>query len=93
LKQAMHDRLPSPIVTRPKKGFSAPLTAWMKASQKWARAQLRKGAGNGWLRAAAIEESRLFYRGTKVWGLLLLQQWLAREQGAGSITVTSDSAT
>jgi asparagine synthase (glutamine-hydrolysing) len=80
LKEAVKDLLPEPILSRPKKGFSAPWTAWMQTEQAWAERMLNCGNDRlHLLRKDIAATSPLFSRGAKLWTLLLLQQWLLRE--------------
>jgi asparagine synthase (glutamine-hydrolysing) len=77
LKRAVQDLLPDAIVNRAKKGFSTPLTPWMYARQDWVQQRLKDNIGLGVLRESVGDMPWLFERGAKVWGLLILQEWLA----------------
>jgi asparagine synthase (glutamine-hydrolysing) len=82
-KRAMGDLLPNVILNRSKKGFSSPLTPWMYSRQDWVKQQLKRHVGLGLLRKDVADMPWLFERGAKVWGVLLLQEWLSGEvQGA-----------
>ena len=77
-KQAVRDLLPEPIVSRSKKGFSAPWTVWLRSEQEWAERTLQSGS-DGWLRAEVAQIPWLFDKGPCVLGLLVLHQWLQNE--------------
>jgi asparagine synthase (glutamine-hydrolysing) len=89
LKTLAQDILPSPILTRRKKGFSAPMTPWIQASRDWVVKELRSGLQIG-LWATNLENTPwMFDRGAKVWGSILLQQWLHQRDG-GTTVVDGD---
>jgi asparagine synthase (glutamine-hydrolysing) len=87
LKRAVEDRLPSAVLDRPKKGFSSPMTPWIAGSREWverelaATSQLTDGE---WLASDLAGGVGQFPRGAQVWGLLVLQRWLATEMGGGA---------
>jgi asparagine synthase (glutamine-hydrolysing) len=79
LKRAMGDLLPNVILNRSKKGFSSPLTPWMCSRKDWVKQQLKRHVDVGLLRKDVADMPWLFERGAKVWGILLLQEWLSGE--------------
>lgn len=84
LKRAVENRLPAEVLHRAKKGFSAPMTPWVAASRRWVGDELATTArltGDAWLAPGVPEYAAGLVRGAQVWGLLLLQRWLATELG------------
>jgi len=84
LKKAVRDLLPEPVLTRPKKGFSAPWTKWVSTEKEWVELMLKS---NNYppriLREDAGEMRWLFGSGAKIWALLVLQGWLRKELMGG----------
>jgi asparagine synthase (glutamine-hydrolysing) len=80
LKHAVQGLLPSAIIHRSKKGFSAPWTTWMRIERQWVGEFLKSSGGEGGLlREDIAEDPVLFKKGSKVWALLVLQQWAMNE--------------
>jgi len=88
LRQAFADMLPRDILTRPKRGFGVPLADWLRDSLRTVmldsltdprfleQAGLRAPAVN-----ALIDDhlSRRFDHGHRLWALLVLARWMARQ--------------
>ncbi len=88
LKRAVEARLPSAVLHRTKKGFSAPMTPWIAAERAWVEQELAASArlaAGGWLAPDLADRVGTYRRGAQVWGLLLLQRWLATETGGASV--------
>jgi len=84
LKRAVEDRLPSAVLDRSKKGFSAPMTPWIAGSREWVERELGETSrltDGAWLAPDLAGRLGQFPRGAQVWGLLVLQRWLAMEMG------------
>jgi asparagine synthase (glutamine-hydrolysing) len=82
LKRAMQDYLPAAVLERDKKGFSAPMTPWIGAAHAWVQAELGESSRiteGSWLVPDLAGRVGRFPRGAQVWGLLVLQRWLAAE--------------
>jgi asparagine synthase (glutamine-hydrolysing) len=78
LKAVAQDFLPERIQNRTKKGFSSPLSGWMRTHVKWSERKL--GQKNHYLLREGVEKIPwLLKNGTKIWALLVLQEWLANE--------------
>lgn len=77
LKQAVKDWLPEPILNRSKKGFSAPWNNWMKSEKQWVKGKLQ--ADTGVLNGNVSEFPWITSKGSRVWGMLVLQQWLSNQ--------------
>ncbi|HET7471167.1 MAG TPA: asparagine synthase (glutamine-hydrolyzing) [Gemmatimonadales bacterium] len=94
LKQAVADRLPAEVLHRSKKGFSAPMTQWIASSRDWADAELTRLSrltDGAWLSPDVPALASGMVRGAEVWGLLLLQRWLAGEMGLADSAVPPPS--
>jgi asparagine synthase (glutamine-hydrolysing) len=94
LKRMIEGRVPSAILNRDKKGFSAPMTPWIAGAGDWVEKELRETSrviDGAWLIPEMAGKVGQFPRGAQVWGLLLLQRWLATEMGTASACET-DSA-
>ena len=80
LKRVLEPMLPAEVIHRPKKGFSAPMTAWIARSGSWVRSELLASSRRAqalWLRPDVVDLLPGFPRGAQVWGLMVLQRWLA----------------
>jgi hypothetical protein len=69
------------------------MTPWVAASRPWVAEELTTTArltGDAWLAPGLPEYAAGLARGAQVWGLLLLQRWLATELGEAA---TAASAT
>ena len=77
LKDVVRDRLPSRILAREKKGFSAPWNEWMRELGAWASDELRDGAAvqRGLLAPDPVARLGPGRRGPHVWSLLVLEWW------------------
>jgi asparagine synthase (glutamine-hydrolysing) len=84
LKQALGDRLPPELLTRPKWGFDTPLKSWVRGSALFeAMRTLPSGAAvrEGLISAAAVGSlvgtpERVFSQARQAWSLLVLDVWL-----------------
>ena len=80
LRRAIAGRLPTEVLGRRKKGFSAPWDAWMGRLDAWARDELRDGAA---VRAGILAPDPIARleggRGSHVWSLLVLERWCRGE--------------
>ncbi|MEX2274158.1 MAG: asparagine synthase (glutamine-hydrolyzing) [Actinomycetota bacterium] len=78
LKRAMRGTLPSEVLDRPKRGFSAPWNEWSDRFGPWALERLRTGAAvdHGLLRSDFDAGGRR--GGAKLWALLLLDRFAER---------------
>jgi asparagine synthase (glutamine-hydrolysing) len=82
LKRATEGRLPSAVISRGKKGFSVPMTPWIAESGAWVNQELAETSrltDGAWLTPELPGRVGRFPRGAQVWGLLVLQRWLATE--------------
>lgn len=79
LKQAARDLLPDAILRRPKKGFSAPWTAWMRSEREWVTSRLQRGDQIGFLRPDVADVPWLSKNAEGMWAALLLLQWSGNE--------------
>jgi asparagine synthase (glutamine-hydrolysing) len=89
LKRAVERRVPPAVLHRSKKGFSAPMTPWIAAERAWVQQELSASARlaeGRWLAPDLAARARRYPRGAQVWGLLLLQRWLAVETGPAAQT-------
>lgn len=77
LKKAMVGVLPESILTRRKKGFSAPLMQWMGTEQIWIYEFLKSSPCA--IRPNKVENISRYAWGPKCWALLILEQWARRE--------------
>jgi asparagine synthetase B (glutamine-hydrolysing) len=77
LKLAAKHLLPGEIVHRPKRGFSAPWTAWMAANADWAKHELSASTPQLFRTNLAADPTMPRY-GEKVWAAMLADQWLRR---------------
>ena len=77
-KRTLADKLPHEILYRPKKGFSAPYTHWLQAERDWVRDFINNGVAvaNQILAPNPVEKINASYGGNRLWGLLVLEQWL-----------------
>lgn len=85
LRDVMAPLLPSVAITRDKRGFGPPITSWIKEGLgDAARARLLDGAAvqQGFLNrdavAALLEPGRRSLKGSRIWRLLVLENWLRR---------------
>lgn len=91
LKRAFRDRLPGPILARPKRGFEMPVDAWLRGPLRpmFEDAVLAPGARVSGLVDQAVARS-LFAahrsgagrHGATLWGLLVLARWADRYRPA-----------
>ena len=93
LRQLMTGRLPMPVLTRPKKGFGAPVALWLRgAGRKRMVDTLSGGAAGrtGWFDQAVVDrliEEHLRGRADhrrRLWSLMVLVEWLGGEFGPGT---------
>jgi asparagine synthase (glutamine-hydrolysing) len=90
LKQALGDRLPPPLLDRPKRGFSMPLAAWMRgALRPWVEQRLFAGQAlvGEWVNLATVREwwdehQRGRNLNRLLWSLVVLESWAARHVAA-----------
>jgi asparagine synthase (glutamine-hydrolysing) len=87
LKRAMRDRLPAPVLTRPKMGFSMPLAVWFRSELKgWFEERVFAGDPfiAQWLELGAVRDWWAEHqRGARdlnrfMWSLLVLECWAQR---------------
>lgn len=78
LKSAVSDLLPASIISRAKKGFSAPWDDWMEDEREWATSKLRMTKDSLGLNVDADPDS--LSQGHRRWALLVLSEW-ANEYG------------
>jgi asparagine synthase (glutamine-hydrolysing) len=84
LRQYAAKRLPSEIISRPKRGFPVPAYRWLEAGlMSWARDRLQSGGRlNSWINTPALESAlAAAAQGSQraqhqVWNLLILDHWL-----------------
>ncbi len=94
LRQLMAGRLPNPVLTRPKKGFGAPVALWLRGE---GRARMLDTLGNGaagrtgWLDQAVVDRlivehlrGRADHR-RRLWTLMMLVEWLGGPFGPGGL--------
>lgn len=81
LKESVKDLLPSEILKRPKKGFSAPVNRWMRNEREWAQERLSRPCDmfrnlekTPWLLGASQQ----------AWSILILRQWLDHNEASGA---------
>jgi asparagine synthase (glutamine-hydrolysing) len=92
LKRAVGDLLPAAVLQRHKKGFSAPMTPWILGARGWVTRELAETSrtiDGAWLTPDLIDRVWQYPRGAQIWGLLLLQRWLATEI-AGTTTTSEE---
>jgi asparagine synthase (glutamine-hydrolysing) len=81
LRESVKDLLPAAILDRPKKGFSIPLSEWMKKTV-WQAPGSAAAEGTGSYATRVVEGE---YRWPdRRWALLILDQWRAQHDGAWS---------
>jgi len=75
---ALREVLPETILQRPKKGFSSPVSQWVKADRPWIRQRLASGP----LPLGGISAARLgrLGWGAKLWTLLVVSEWAERHR-------------
>jgi asparagine synthase (glutamine-hydrolysing) len=101
LRQLLYRYVPRRLIERPKMGFSLPLDAWLRGElREWAESLLEHGA----IAAGGLfdpERVRSLWRehlsgarnhGHRLWPLLMVQAWLASEQGVDASTVRARRA-
>ena len=90
LRQALYRHVPQALVDRPKMGFSVPIDRWLKGPlREWAEGLLDpvRLARQGWLCPEPVtrawNDHKAGRRNTAaaLWGVLMFQQWLEREEG------------
>ena len=88
-RRAMAGRLPEVTLNRPKMGFTPPLSQWLRRPlPPWVSQRLDRGAAVdlGIVAPGAIDRLSLRPRwlwASKVWALLVLEEWASREQSTG----------
>jgi hypothetical protein len=73
----MHAKLPPPILTRAKRGFSSPLMQWMADERAWAEGFLARSRRIVHLDSPGGIGRHRF--GPKCWALLCLEEWAGRQ--------------
>ena len=73
LKAAVSDLLPASIISRAKKGFSAPWDDWMEDEREWAKSKLRMTKDSLALNLDADPD--WIGQGHRHWALLVLGEW------------------
>ena len=90
LRQVMTGRLPMPVLTRPKKGFGAPVALWLRGGGRERMVDTLAGGAagrTGWFDQAVVDrliEGHLRGRADhrrRLWSLMVLMEWLRGEFG------------
>ncbi len=85
LRQVLYRHVPKEMIERPKKGFSIPLSEWLRGPLRgWAEALLseQRLKAEGYLNPTPIRKAWLEHmqgkadHSTRLWGVLMFQAWL-----------------
>ena len=81
IKNSMKNKLPEKIINRPKKGFSVPWQSWVQPNHKFISNFLLEGKliKSGLMNEKYLIKNLFRLRGYKIWSLLILEQWLRKE--------------
>jgi asparagine synthase (glutamine-hydrolysing) len=88
LRQLLYRHVPAHLIDRPKKGFSVPLAAWLRGPLRdWAHSLLDPAVlqQQGIVDASAVQSKWREHQAghdwsTHLWGILMLQAWLAEKK-------------